>query len=287
MSDVQILALTNDEYHARAEWSSSQLKLLPDEPELFGKRHIEKHPAYQFKPTTSTKLGTAVHDIVLEHKQVVMIPREVLRRQKKPKCPGEYNYVKAGDDWDAFEEEHTGSVLCKSDDPILHMVESIRKEHCAREWLDSEGPVEQSMIYHDEVSGLDLRARLDKLSDLGSSKCALLDVKSTNKDPYSKREIARVIYDLGYYKQAEWYWDAAEKWGWEVMVFLFVWVRNTPPYECHVTELDVDVLGLGRVQNIVARHSLAERLETNNWKPETFGRPTIVRLPEWIHNQEE
>lgn len=277
MNDVQILDLTNEEYHARSEWSSSQLKLLPKEPELFGKRYVEKNPAFQFKQTTSTKLGTAVHDIVLEHTPIVMFPKSALSASGS----------KAGSGYKSFVADNPGKVLCKPDDPILYMVESIRKEPCARKWLDSEGPVEQSMTYRDEVSGLDLRVRLDKLSDLGASKGVVLDVKSTNKNPYSKREIARVIYDRGYYKQAAWYWDAVEQGGVEVCAFLFVWVRNIPPYECHVTELDVDVLGLGRVQNIVARHALAERLESNNWKPETFGRVTTVRLPDWTHNQEE
>ena len=277
MNDVQILDLTNEEYHARDEWSSSQLKLLPKEPWLFYRRYIEKHPAFQFKQTASTKLGTAVHDIVLENTPVVMFPKSALSASGS----------KAGSGYKSFVADNPGKVLCKPDDPILYMVESIRKEHCARKWLNSEGPVEQSMIYRYEASGLDLRARIDKLSDLGSSKCALLDVKSTNKAPYSGREIARVMADRKYHCQAAWYWDAVEQWGWEVMTFLFIWIRNAPPYECHVTELDGDDLELGRVQNMVARRTLAERLETNNWKPETFGRPTIVRLPEWVHNQED
>lgn len=277
MSDVQILDITNEEYHARDEWSNSQLKLLPDEPELFHRRHVEKHPAFQFAQTASMKIGTAVHDIVLEHTPVVMIPKSALSASN----------AKAGKGWTSFVADNPGKVLCKPDDPILHMVESIRNEPRACEWLDSEGPVEQSFIYRDKVSGLDLRARIDKLSDLGSSKCALADVKSTNKDPYSEREIAKVMANLKYHCQGAWYWDAVEQLGWEVMTFLFIWVRNSPPYECHVTELDVDDLELGRVQNLVARRSLAERLETNNWKPESFGRVTIVRMPDWSHNQEE
>ena len=78
VTPVEIRDLTNEEYHALPSWSSSQLKLLPDEPELFYKRFVEKHPAFQFKPTASMDLGTSVHRIILEGTPVKMIPDDVL-----------------------------------------------------------------------------------------------------------------------------------------------------------------------------------------------------------------
>ena len=275
MTDVQILDIPNDEYHARAEWSNSQAKLIPDEVELFHRRHIEKHPAFQFKQTASMAMGTAVHDIVLENTPVVMIPGDVLSKSG----------AKAGNNWKAFQSDNPGKVLCKQDDPILHMVASIRNEPAAMKWLDAEGPVEQSMIYRDAETGLDLRARLDKLTLLTEGS-VILDLKTTTKDPHSEREIAKVIYKFGYHRQGAWYWDAAEAYGHDIEAFLLVFVRNSQPYDCHVWELSATALELGRHQNTIAKRDLAHRLETNNWKPEAFGRISMIDVPDWAYKQE-
>lgn len=290
MSDVQILDITNDEYHKRDEWSSSQLKLLPDDPWLFYRRHIEKHPAFQVNRTASMKLGTAVHRIILDKSPVVMIPREVLRRQKKPKCPGEYIYVKAGDDWDAFEEEHEGSVLCKQDDPILYMVESIRSERRAMEWIEAEGLTEKSFIYRDEETGLALRSRLDHLGKANEQRYILLDLKSTKVDPFSIRETSGEAARYEIARQCCHYIDAVEKWTGEVGIVgavRIVWTRNCMPWDCHVVQLEEGDLAAAWRQNTIARRDLADRLETNQWRPETWGMVTNLPMPEWHRKKHE
>ncbi len=276
MNDVQILDIPNEEYHARPEWSSSQVKLLPDDPWLFYKRHVEKHPAFQFKQTASMAIGTAVHDIVLEHTPVVMIPDGVLSKSG----------AKAGQPWKDFKMSNPGKVLCKEDDPIIHMVDAIQTEPKAMEWLDAEGPVEQSIIYRDEATGLDLRARLDKLTPASSHTSVIADIKSTKEDPHNERAIAKAMYNLGYHRQGAWYWDAAEAWGHGIEAFLFVFVRNCQPYDCHVWELSGTALELGRRQNRWAMNDLAARLRSNNWRPSAFGRTSIIDLPEWAYKQE-
>jgi len=285
MSDVQILDLSNEEYHARPEWSSSQVKLLPRDVELFHRRHIEKHPAFQFKQTASMAIGTAVHDIVLEDTPVVMIPEEVLQRRKKKGSETEFTFAKAGAPWEEFKAAHPGAVLCKDDDPILHMVASIKGEPAAMKWLDAEGPVEQSMFYRDEETGLGLRARLDKLC-LASGGSVILDLKSTVVDPHSEREVAKQIYTFGYHRQGAWYWDAAEAWGHDIEALLLAFVRNSAPYDCHVWELSGMALELGRHRNRTARRELAARLQSNNWKPESFGRISMIDVPDWAYQQE-
>lgn len=277
MNDVTILDLTNDEYHARPEWSNSQVKLLPNEVELFGKRHIEKQPAFQFKPTASVQLGTAVHDIILENTPIVMIPESALSASGS----------KAGKGWTSLRADNPGKVLCKPDDPILHMAASIRAEPKAREWLESEGPVEQSICWHDDVSGLDLRAKPDKVS-MTSQGNVIIDLKSTKEDPHSERQIAKAIHTLCYHRQGAWYWDPVEWWLQdEVRLFMLIFVRNKPPYDCHVHELAGRAIELGRQQNRLARGELASRLQTKNWLPETHGRTTVIDLPDWAYNQEE
>ena len=269
--------LTNEEYHALPSWSSSQTKLLPDEPELFFRRHVEKAPAFQFNQTASMKLGTAVHRAILDGTPVKLIPDDVLSASG----------AKAGKAWKQFEAEFHDLVLCKPDDPILHMVESIRAEPMAAKWLAAEGSIEQSIAYEDPVTGLPLRARPDKAATVEDDRVVILDPKTTTKDPYSGREMAKVMAEFGYHKQAAWYWDAVELLGKSVEAFLFIFVQNKAPYVCHVVEMTPEDIERGRRQNRRALDDLARRLESDNWKPETYGTVTYVELPEWYRKQED
>ena len=278
-TEVTLLELTNEEYHARPEWSSTQVKLIPDEPWTFFKRHIEKDPAYQFNRTPSIKLGTAVHDIVLDGRPTKLIPGEALASDGS----------RRGNNWKAFQADNPGVVLCKADDPILHMVAAIREEPKARAWLDADGLTEQSMVYQDPVPGLGLRAQTDKLAYASGDAIVIADIKSTSKDPFDEREIAKQIVQFCYHRQAAWYWDAVDLWGSPdlyVQAFVFVFVQNTPPFGCHVHEIPERAIELGRQQNKAAIGELSGRLSSNNWRPATWGRVTLTDLPEWYYQKE-
>ena len=155
MSDVRETKCTTEEYHARDEWSNSQVKALPKDPVGFYRQHITKE--FPHKPTASQRLGTAVHRILLDGDEVLEIPDDVLASDRS----------KRGNAWKDFEAEHKKKVLVKPgdawDDNIRHMVASVRAEPMAVKLLAAPGWTEKTLIYRDDQTGLPLRTRPDKI----------------------------------------------------------------------------------------------------------------------------
>lgn len=272
--------LTISAYHQRPEYSSSQIRLLPDSPEMFYGRHILKHPLFQQKRTPSLDLGTALHDAVLENTPILTIPADVLSKSGS----------RAGKAYHAWVADHPGSVHCKADDPLPLMVMAVRNEPEVAEWLAAEGPVEHSIFFPDAVTGLLLRSRPDKIAfgDEGAS-IIIPDFKSTNKDVYDKREIAKVMAEYQHHRQGALYWDAVQALYPEsrVVAFWLVFVRNCPPFNCHVHEVPKPDIELGRRQNRRALRDLRRRLNANDWKPSRYGEVEMTELPNYVYEKEE
>lgn len=273
--------MTNAEYHAQPEWSNSQLKLLPGEPELFHDRHVLKLPDFQQKTTPAMQLGIDVHRMVLDGDEPIEIPRDCLSASG----------AKAGKEWQAFLDCHYDKVLCKEGDPRLYMARSILAEPVARKWLDALCCKEKSLFFIDPVTGLKLRSRLDVLATATEAAIMLFDVKTTSKDPYSEREIKEEIVKRGYHRQGAFQWEAVTQWaavatpGRRVEAFTLVFVRSSPPHDCHCHELPGRAIVQGRAENRAALDDLDRRLQSGNWKPKTYGRVTMTDLPEWYYKR--
>jgi len=274
---AQHIELTNAEYHARPEWSNSQLKLLPQKPELFYGRFITK----QFPPPAGKSLdvGTIVHSVLLEGGGVPVIPADVLNAQGHRK----------GKDWLAYKAEHEGEPLLTLAEaaPLIRMTWNAAAEPRAAALLAAEGPVEHSIVWTDAESGLLRRARPDKIVESDEGRL-LLDVKTTQCDPTSEREWANEVAKYQYHRQAAWYWDAVEAfYGKEPAARCFIVLGNTPPYSCVVRELAGRAIELGRQENRAALLDLAGRLQTNNWYPRGYGHVQVCDLPQWKYDKEE
>ena len=262
--------LPADEYHARPEWSQSQFKLLPYKPELFEGFHITKR--WTTEETDDMRLGTQLHAAWLEHEPLLVIPSTALTS----------NGQRRGKAWEAWCDEHPDNpgVLPKEAGRIQAMTDSGMADPVVRSLIEAEGEVEHTIVWTDEETGLPLRARLDKLARFDGG-YQIGDIKATSIDVTSEREVAAKIFSMGYHQQAAHYWDAAAMLYGPPLQFVFLFVRNKPPFNAvawTLPELDLD---LGRRHNRVALLELKHRLETGDWHGSRFGKLNTVSLPKW------
>jgi hypothetical protein len=280
MTDVQHIDCTTEEYHARDEWSNSQVKLIPKKVREFYQRHVTKEWIY--KPTASQKLGTAVHRILLDGTEVLEIPDEVLSTSGS----------RAGRAWKEFEAEHTDQVLVKRGDAeseaIRSMVESVRAEPMAAKLLEAPGWTEHTLVYTDEETGLPLRVRPDKICEFPDG-LVLFDLKTTENPLDGWDNFGFQAGKFGYHRQDAWYWDAVDRWKGEgaVAYFVFGAVRNKPPYECVTQELPERAVDLGRRDNRRALDELKRRLDSGDWNLPSFGHVPLTDLPERYYHEEK
>lgn len=135
-------------------------------------------------------------------------------------------------------------------------------QHRVAARLLAEGRAEHSIYWHDDATGVRLRARPDFLSEgLGRPICD--DYKTaTSADP---RQFQRAVFDYGYHQQQAWYEDALLEIGIEGAGFLFIVQSKNAPYTVSVCSIDPDVVELGRRQNRAAIELFARCMEKDRW----------------------
>ena len=251
------MSLTNSEYHSHSAWSQSQLKCLLESPELFHGRYILQPPKWPHPETASMALGTLVHGLLLGGESVIEIPPEALTS----------NGQRRGKAWEAFCAANAGAILVKPEEYALArgIADNVLANPTAARILAADGPAEESLFWTDAETSLALRARPDKLAIFPSGEVIVADLKVV-RDPTGKG-FPYAIEDYGYAVQAAFYLDAVELVGGKAPdAFVFVAVRNDPPYECRVWELADSAVELGREQYRRALADLSRRLVTQDWK---------------------
>lgn len=276
---VQHLECTLAEYHAtKGSWSHSQIEDLIQSPALFHGRHITG--VFPRESSPALDVGTIAHAAITDPDGLdgvlAIIPPEVLNRDGHRK----------GSDWLAWSDAHDDKIQMKRSEaaPVLHMVANVQANPAASRLLDAFGPFEYTMIWTDAESGLDLRARPDKIAetDLGT---VVVDLKTTRA--LSPREFANDIVRFGYHRQAAWYLDAADLAGFNPVAFCFVCVDKSPAHECVVYQLDARAIELGRQQNRDAIADLARRLESDSWQGPRWAAVFNVDLPDWAYRENQ
>lgn len=253
-------------YHARPEWSVSQFKILPEEPEMFWGRHLAQLPDWQVKETPSMVMGSAIHAFVLQRRNLNIIPREVLSSSGS----------KAGKEWKEFEAAHVGEAWLKESDaePALSTLKAIREHPKANELLGQKGLAEHSIFWVDELTGLRLRGRLDfYIPNLGNG--IIVDLKCTTAampDTFPWK-----CYDLRYHVQAATYlYGATQVFGKTPDAFVFITAEVEPPYRCRVYQTHHDMIDLGWTTMKENLLDLKERLQKNDWN--SRGHNCILKL---------
>lgn len=161
------------------------------------------------------------------------------------------------------------------------MARQIRNHPDAAALLNrSDGYPELSCYWHDEPTGVRLRARIDWLLPY-----AAVDVKTAASADPSDWGSAAAKWKLHF--QAAWYLEGLRALGIEIgSRFFFLNVEKEPPYEVSVTRLPDRALALGARQVRKAIDLYATCQESGVWPGYPPGIHT-VDLPQWLYYQEE
>jgi len=140
---------------------------------------------------------------------------------------------------------------------------------------------EFSIVWVDQASGLPLRARPDLICPGERGKVRVVDFKTTRAVDLT--DFQRDTAKFGYHRQAAWYTEAVELFGYDIEAFLFVSVNKTPAHEVYVHRLSPDALQLGREENDLARLELARRLAEDDWSNPAAAEIHELDLPQWAY----
>lgn len=268
------------EYHARPEWSRSQLEVARESWPLFHGKYVAKPALFPQKQSDALDVGTVAHEALLNPDGLdgVMrvIPREVLNDKGH----------RMGAAWKQFEQEHEWLILLKQEeaDPIQRMVANTLADPAVRQLFDGLLHVEHTLVWTDEETGLEFRCRPDMI-------CAhldgvlLVDFKTTKATDI--RLFVMDAHKYGYHRQAAHYSDGAEQAGFKVLGFLDVAVDKTPAHECRVLQLSPRMIDLGRDQLRQTKRELAYRLGRNDWTAPTHGQVIEIDLPEYAYKDDQ
>jgi len=177
---------------------------------------------------------------------------------------GDYRTKAAKEKRAAWEKEHQNSISINEEQHATAV--SIRDRILAdpelRQLFDGPGKNESTILWTDEETGLECKARTDRLTIFKGYQI-LIDLKTArNITDYGCQS---AMADLGYAVRMAFYRDAldlVQPADWRVAL---VWALNTPPYTYRMTELMDEDLAEGRA---AYRHYLnlhAECLANDAW----------------------
>lgn len=248
--------LSNDDYHARAEISASQIKKFIATDPFYYKHY---YPLDKNKMNKAAlEFGTLIHDLVLEPDSIdlVAVPDDVRRGTKK---------------WAEYENENDGATLIKQSDydKACRLVDSVLANPDALAILD-DAIIEHSVVWKCEQTGLDLRARADAIK----GEC-IIDLKTCNSLKWFHRD----AFEYGYHVQAAHYLAGFEK-----QFFYLLVVEKEPPYKTQVLEIcDADI-DFGRRQRQTALARMKQCMTENNWPRDLIESDYLMR-PTWLENE--
>jgi hypothetical protein len=226
----------NVPYDSYAAWDAaniSKLKAMRKSP-LHCKYAIE-NPREE---TEALLMGLALHAAVFEPAKFetgfAVIPK-FDRRTKDGKAAHE-EAMRAAAGKTAINEELMGFVQA--------MASSISNSRAASRFIAAPGQCELSVLWKDSSTGLNCKARFDKLATL--SKPVIVELKST-KDA-SPSSFAKDIANFGYAAQAAFYSDAHKIIHGTEASHVFIAVENQPPHAVAVYMLEDASIQTGRVE---------------------------------------
>lgn len=291
MKPFYIDGLTASAYHAAPGIGSSAIRLLPDEPLTFRNEHtcrrcrdILENCRCDFplcephKETPQMALGTAVHRVLLDGAEILVIPPKLLTKGlNRPTGKNELPLL----EWEA---EHRDAVHVMSENsPVHRMVASVRKHPKIGPIIrDPKAIKERSIWWVDKATGLLCKARIDFWLD-----GYIPDLKTTKAPRPGQRDFAAEIAYRELHRQNAWYWEAAVYVGMDPKKTGFIAVGNAPSYECWRHNTPNEALDLGYSQNVAARRELKDRMESGNWYPEGYEVSHETGPSEWYMRKHE
>lgn len=276
MSEAKIiLDLSNEDYHSKPDFSSSQIKDMLRTPAHFYAKHISKD-AKKSEPTKSMLLGTVVHSLVLESDKFsneYAISQNFDRRTKKGKAAAA-----------EFEELTAGKTII--DDEMYQqakaMAENVLKHPVAKLLKLPDMINEASIFYTDSETGLDCRIRPDfHLPPCDAFPNGLIvDLKTTDNAGYFA--FNRTIVNFGYHISAAMYCDGFMQLydTKEPPAFIWLVVERDAPYAPIAYSPDSTTLAKGWDKKSEALIILADCLAKDEWN--AYSTDILnIELPKW------
>ena len=214
--------IPDDEYHAHPALSSSGAKRLLECPASF------KHSLAE--PFTADHLdhGHIIHELILgEGHGFVVVDGNRNAKAVKERIE---------------EVRAEGKTPVKSDDlaTCRRAADAVLKHPVIGDWFTRPGTSEISGLVTDPVTGVQMRARYDRLTE-DDGRPVILDVKST-KGSTHPRDVGRAIATYGYHVSAAYYLRVARLLGLEDVEFRLVFTSKAGPYEAHAYTLAAEDL---------------------------------------------
>lgn len=210
---------SNEVYHAHNSISASGLKEIH-------KKSVYHFLNRKFKESPAMKLGTAVHQAILEPEDFYDIYHVIDKIDKRTKI-GKEAYLKQI-------ELADNKIVLESDihDIIKAILPKFREHNLAQKY--SKGEIELS--HYTKYEGIDVRVRPDCINRISNF---ISDVKTCQDN--SPEGFKRDVYKWGYHLQAAFYMDICG-----IDNFKFIAVTTTYPHTVEVHTLDDDTLEFGR-----------------------------------------
>lgn len=236
-----------EEYHQHPALSSSGARRLLECPSKYAYER-EHRPT----PTEAFDLGHAAHREVLGVGAELVVVDAPDWRTNKAK--------------EAKAKAHAAGktpILAEQHAQVLAMVAALRAHPFAGK-LFTTGTAEQALFWHDEPTGVMLRALLDWRTVLGSGRPVVVDYKTT--PDASERALRRSTAKYGYYAQAAFYLDGVTALGLaDDPAFVLVHQETSPPYEVVVSCPTTEYIRVGRAANRRAIDLYAEYMAAGHW----------------------
>ena len=171
-----------------------------------------------------------------------------------------------------FLKEHEGKEVVSQDDlDVAQAISHAVKSHK----LGSEmlmGKSEVSIVWEDPLTGLVCKARADIFSPSGGY---LSDLKTTKDASRFEVSMANFHYD----RQAAFYMDGFNSFGFGIDSFNFVAVETLPPYGVRAAPTQLVTIANGRAKYRAALKAISACRKTQRWPG--YSSPKSWELPAW------
>lgn len=266
--------MSNDEYHASPEFSSSQLKDMLRSSAHFYSKNIIKEVERETKKHLD--FGTLAHTLFLEpeqfHNEFAVIPADapkpptdVMRNAKKPS----EDSIKRVEWWDQFNAANGEKITITAEQlaGAKRIADNLMKLSSYAVMQNDYGMPEASIFFTDPIYGLKLRVR----PDYHIAPCKrlpnglLFDVKTTRDARHHK--FSKDSGEMGYSLSASMYREGFQQYyGTENKPdFIYLVAENTAPFNAKQYKATDLFLSVGDVQYRKAKELLAESLLINEW----------------------
>lgn len=267
---------SNAAYHASAPLSKSRLWEMRKTPQYF--HWFEEHRD-EMPQTDAMIMGSAFHKLVLEPGGFAA---------EFAVCPTVDRRTKAGKEaWAAFQTDagEKSMLMEWMYKQVFEMAEAVRA-HPLANFLTSDGEIETSIYYTDDLTGIECKVRPDIIKPV-KDKRIIVDLKSCVSA--ATEDFRRTAINMGYDMQAAMYREGVKAETGEECGFVFVAVEKEPPYLINVIQCDELLIKHGYDLYREYLGLYKECSETGNWYGYNgaFGIINNMGLPAWLAAQYE